>query len=120
MLPYLVDRPVNLHRYPNGATSKGFWQKEAPDYAPDWIPRWRNKDADPGESELYLVVDSPPALAWLANHAAVELHPWTSRIPNVQQPTYALIDLDPGDNTTACTPVASTSSASVSQGNTSV
>ena len=100
LLPYLDARPLNLHRFPDGVDRKGFWQKQAPKYAPDWIPRWRNVDADPGESQLYLVVDSPPALAWLANHAAVELHPWTSRIPNVQQPTYALIDLDPGKTTT--------------------
>jgi bifunctional non-homologous end joining protein LigD len=46
------------------------------------------------------VVDNPPALAWLANHAAVELHPWTSRLPDVRRPTYALIDLDPGEKTT--------------------
>ena len=100
LLPYLLERPLNLHRFPDGVEHKGFWQKQAPKYAPDWIPRWRNEAADAGESELYLVVDSPPALAWLANHAAVELHPWTSRIPDVERPTYALIDLDPGESTT--------------------
>jgi bifunctional non-homologous end joining protein LigD len=100
LLPYLEQRPLNLHRFPDGVDRKGFWQKQAPKYAPEWIPRWRNDDADKGESELYFVVDSPPALAWLANHAAVELHPWTSRLPDVRQPTYALIDLDPGEQTT--------------------
>ena len=38
------------------------------------------------------------ALAWLANYG-VELHPWTSRIPHVDWPTYALIDIDPGPRT---------------------
>jgi bifunctional non-homologous end joining protein LigD len=99
LLPYLVQRPLNLNRYPDGVDHKGFWQKAAPKYAPDWIPRWRNNDADPGESEDYLVADSVAALAWLANHAAVELHAWTSRLPDVQRPTYALIDIDPGDKT---------------------
>ncbi len=99
LLPYLVDRPLNLNRFPDGVDQKGFWQKQAPKYAPDWIPRWRNDDADAGESEDYLVADSPPALAWLANHAAVELHAWTSRIDDVRRPTYALIDLDPGPKT---------------------
>jgi bifunctional non-homologous end joining protein LigD len=99
MLRYLLDRPLNLHRYPDGATRKGFWQKETPKYAPEWIPRWVNEAADEGESVHYLVADSPPALAWLANHAALELHAWTSRIPAVEQPTYALIDLDPGEQT---------------------
>ncbi len=100
MLPHLERRPLNLHRFPNGVEASGFWQKQAPAYAPDWMTRWENTDADPGESEQYLVADSTPALVWLANHAAVELHPWTSRIPDVRHPTYALIDLDPGTETT--------------------
>jgi bifunctional non-homologous end joining protein LigD len=100
MLPYLAGRPLNLHRYPNGAGTKGFWQKAAPDYAPDWIPRWRNEEADAGESEQYLVADSAPALAWLANHGALELHPWTSTVFDAHRPSYALIDLDPGSDTT--------------------
>jgi bifunctional non-homologous end joining protein LigD len=100
MLPYLVDRPLNLHRYPEGVDHKGFWQKQAPRYAPDWIERWENAEADPGESTEYLVVADVAALVWLANHAAVELHPWTSRRPDVHHPTYALVDLDPGESTT--------------------
>jgi bifunctional non-homologous end joining protein LigD len=99
-LPYLVDRPLNLHRYPDGVTRKGFWQKQAPKYAPDWIRRWCNEEADPGESTEYLVLDSTAGLAWLANHAAVELHPWTSKVDDVHRPTYALVDLDPGERTT--------------------
>jgi bifunctional non-homologous end joining protein LigD len=100
LLPYLVDRPLNLHRYPDGVTRKGFWQKQAPAHAPDWIERWTNPDADRGESRDYFVVDDVAGLVWLANHAAVELHPWTSRRPNVECPTYAFIDLDPGEDTT--------------------
>jgi bifunctional non-homologous end joining protein LigD len=100
LLPYLADRPLNLHRYPDGVTRKGFWQKQAPRHAPAWIPRWRNDEADEGESEEYLVADSVAVLAWLANHAAVELHPWTSRGSDPHHPTYALVDIDPGTETT--------------------
>jgi len=100
MLPYLVDRPVNLHRYPNGVDRPGFWHKEVPGHAPEWLQRWRNPDADPGETEWYAVVDSPAALAWMANYGAVELHPWTSRIEDVRRPTWAFIDIDPGPDTT--------------------
>ncbi len=101
MLPYLADRPVNLHRYPNGVDGPGFWHKQAPGYAPEWMTRWRYRDASPGDSESYFVVDSVPALAWLANYAAVELHAWTSRVAAVHEPTWALIDIDPGPSTTA-------------------
>lgn len=99
MLPYLADRPVNLHRYPNGAGQPGFWHKQAPGYAPEWIGRWRNPDASPGDSQSYFVLDSVAALAWMANYAAVELHAWTSRIAAVHEPTWALIDIDPGSAT---------------------
>jgi bifunctional non-homologous end joining protein LigD len=99
MLPYLVHRPLNLHRFPDGADRPGFWQKQAPDHAPEWIPRWRNDAADEGESTEYLVADGPPVLAWLANHGAIDLHPWTSRVDDPERPSYALVDIDPGAQT---------------------
>jgi bifunctional non-homologous end joining protein LigD len=97
--PYLSRRAMNLHRYPDGAGTKGFWQKELPYHAPDWLPRWDNPDADPGETRTYLVVDEPAALIWAANFGGLEWHPWTSRVDAPQLPTYALIDLDPGADT---------------------
>ncbi len=100
MLPYLYDRPVNLNRFPDGADKPGFWHKEVPSHAPEWLTRWRRDDVDPGETALYFVVDSVPALAWMANYGGLELHAWTSRLPNVHQPTWALIDIDPGPNVT--------------------
>ncbi len=30
----------------------------------------------------------------------IDLHPWTSRLPDWWRPTYALIDIDPGERTT--------------------
>jgi bifunctional non-homologous end joining protein LigD len=99
MLPYLADRPLNMHRYPDGVDKAGFWHKEVPSHAPPWLTRWHNDEADPGESEWYFVADRPAALAWLANYGAVELHPWTSRRPDVHKPTWALIDIDPGPRT---------------------
>ncbi|MGI5131579.1 DNA polymerase ligase N-terminal domain-containing protein [Pseudonocardia sp. CA-107938] len=100
MLPYLAGRPVNMHRYPNGVDRPGFWHKEVPDHAPDWIVRWHNREADAGETDCYVVPDGLPSLVWLANFGAVELHPWTSRLPDVHAPTWALIDIDPGTSST--------------------
>jgi len=98
-LPYLTGRALNLHRYPNGADRPGFWHKELPDHAPDWLPRWDNPLADEGETTTYLVVDEPAALVWAANFGGLEWHPWTSRTDRPECPTYALFDLDPGDRT---------------------
>jgi bifunctional non-homologous end joining protein LigD len=99
-VPYLEGRAINLHRYPDGADTKGFWHKELPKHAPDWLPRWDNPEADPGETTTYLVVDEPAALLWAANFGALEWHPWTSRTAAMHDPTYAMIDLDPGERTT--------------------
>jgi bifunctional non-homologous end joining protein LigD len=99
-LPYLSGRALNLHRFPNGVQAKGFWHKELPKHAPDWVPRWTNPDADPDETQTYLVVDEPAALVWAANFGAIEWHAWTSRTDRPGQPTWALIDIDPGDATT--------------------
>ncbi|MEA2716771.1 MAG: bifunctional non-ous end joining protein LigD, partial [Actinomycetota bacterium] len=100
MLLYLYDRPVNLNRFPDGAGKPGFWHKEVPSHAPEWLTKWHNDEADPGETEWYSVVDSVPALVWMANFGALELNPWTSRLPDVHQPTWALIDIDPGPSVT--------------------
>jgi bifunctional non-homologous end joining protein LigD len=98
-LPYLQGRALNMHRFPQGADGKGFWHKEVPEHAPDWLPRWLNKEADPGETQYYVVVDEPAALVWAANFGALEWHAWTSRTDKPHQPTYALIDIDPGEQT---------------------
>jgi bifunctional non-homologous end joining protein LigD len=99
VLPYLTRRALNMHRFPEGAQAKGFWHKAVPNHAPDWLPRWTNPDADPGETQTYLVVDEPAALVWAANFGALEWHAWTSQVDDSHQPTYALIDLDPGEAT---------------------
>ena len=50
VLPYLAGRPLNMHRFPGGAAEPGFWHKQLPDHAPEWIPRWDNPEAKAGES----------------------------------------------------------------------
>jgi bifunctional non-homologous end joining protein LigD len=100
MLPYLAGRPVNLHRYPDGVDRKGFWHKEVPAHAPEWLTRWHYDDHGEGETECYAVLDSPAALVWAANFGAVELHPWTSTAEHPHQPTWAMIDIDPGTEAT--------------------
>ncbi|WP_229706804.1 non-homologous end-joining DNA ligase LigD [Nocardioides deserti] len=98
-LPYLEGRAVNLHRYPEGADRPGFWHKQRPDHAPEWVDCWENPDADEGETTAYVVADEPATLVWMANFGALEWHPWTSRTEAMHEPTYALVDLDPGERT---------------------
>ena len=98
-LPYLADRALNMHRFPGGADTAGFWHKQLPDHAPDWLPRWTDPAAEPGKTSTYLVVDEPAALVWAANFGALEWHAWTARTDQPDKPDYALIDIDPGEAT---------------------
>jgi bifunctional non-homologous end joining protein LigD len=98
LVPYLADRGLTLQRFPDGIAKAGFWQKDLPGHAAKWVERW-NYTGHEGP-KTYVVVDRVATLAWLAQEGAVELHPWTSRTSAPRQPTYALIDVDPGTNTT--------------------
>ena len=100
MLKYLRGRALNLSRWPDGVNGKTFWQKQIPYWAPDWIARWDYPEAGSSESQTYLVADRVATMAWLANHATIDMHPWTSRLESYRNPTYALIDIDPGTKTT--------------------
>jgi len=99
VLPYLAGRALNMHRFPGGADTSGFWHKQLPGHAPDWISRWDYPDAGPGETSTYLVVSEPATLVWAANFGALEWHAWTSRTDQPHLPSYALIDIDPGPAT---------------------
>ncbi len=99
VLPYLAGRALNMNRFPGGADTKGFYHKQLPEHAPEWLPRWDNPSADRGDATTYLVVDEPAALVWAANFGAIEWHAWTARTDQPRTPTYALIDIDPGPAT---------------------
>ena len=45
------------------------------------------------------MVDEPAALVWAANFGALEWHAWTGSTDHQDQPDYALIDIDPGSQT---------------------
>jgi bifunctional non-homologous end joining protein LigD len=100
MLPHLAERPLNLHRFPNGADGPGFWQKDIPGTAPSWLRRWREIGVSERDANEHLVGDRVAALCWLGNQAAFEVHAWTSRLDAPDRPTFALIDIDPGTKTT--------------------
>lgn len=100
LLPYLHDRGLTLDRWPNGPGGPHFWNKEIPTYAPDWVARWRHESDDPSQSHTYVVADRVATLAFLANQAAIDLHPWTSTTGAPDRPSWALIDIDPGPRTT--------------------
>jgi bifunctional non-homologous end joining protein LigD len=103
MLRHLEDRPLNLQRFPNGAGAPGFWQKDIPETAPKWLTRWHETGVDgrtDRDANDHLLADRAAALAWLGNQASFEIHAWTGRLPDPWRPTFAYIDIDPGEKTT--------------------
>jgi len=77
---------------PGGADTKGFWHKQLPDHAPEWLPRWRDH-TPAGQDHDLLVVDEPAALVWAANFVPWNGTPGRAR-RQPDRPTYALIDID--------------------------
>ena len=103
MLPHLANRPLNLQRFPNGAAAPGFWQKDIPTTAPTWLTRWHETGVDGREDRTandHLIADRVATLCWLGNQTSFEVHAWTGRLPEPWQPTFAYIDIDPGEATT--------------------
>jgi bifunctional non-homologous end joining protein LigD len=99
LLPYLRDRAVNTNPRPDGVDDPGFWQKQVPSHAPPWVRTWRYEGHRERPKD-YVVCDALPTLAWLANLAAIDLHPWTSRIYQPDQPDWCLFDFDPAEGAT--------------------
>jgi bifunctional non-homologous end joining protein LigD len=99
LIPYLAGRALTLRRYPDGVGKSGFWQKQVPGHAPDWIDCWAWESRSRHERVDYMVLDSVAALAWIANEAAIDVHPSTYLVAAPQTPTWALVDIDPGPTT---------------------
>jgi bifunctional non-homologous end joining protein LigD len=95
MLPYLQDRPLVMTRFPDGIEGKSFFQKDAPVFAPEWV-RTEVVYSDDAEREVkYFVADDADALAYVANLGTIPIHVWASRVATLEQPDWAIIDLDP-------------------------
>jgi bifunctional non-homologous end joining protein LigD len=95
LLPYLRNRPVVLTRFPDGIEGKSFYQKDAPDFAPEWlrtVPIWSN---DTERFIRYFVCDDEESLLYLANSGTIPLHIWASRVGSLELPDWCVIDLDP-------------------------
>lgn len=95
LLPYLADRPLVLDRYPDGYQGKSFFQKNAPEFAPEWV-RTETVWSDDKETR-YFVCDSLDMLTYLINSGAIPLHVWSSRLRDLQAPDWCILDLDAKD-----------------------
>jgi bifunctional non-homologous end joining protein LigD len=98
MLPHLKGRPLTLRRFPEGVgkPASSFFEKNCPKHRPEWVkttPIYVDRRA--GEIDFCLCQDLA-TLTWLAQLAALELHPSLSLAKAIERPTVLAFDLDPG------------------------
>jgi bifunctional non-homologous end joining protein LigD len=87
---------VTMHRFPDGLSGENFFQKEVPDYFPDWIERVIVKK-EGGEIE-HLLCQNAATLVYMADQACLTPHIWLSRIDRQDKPDRLIFDLDPPDD----------------------
>jgi len=97
LLPHLSNRPVTLKRYPNGALGAFFYEKDAPRFTPEWVRTFPVPRRESGGTIRYILINDRPTLAWVANLASLEIHPFLHRVPGIDKPTTIVFDLDPGE-----------------------
>ncbi len=94
ILAHIKGRPLSLVRYPDGIYGEKFYQKNRPEWAPDWIEYVTLGE----EAKDYILATEEASLVWLANLACIELHQMHSRKPHYDQPDYFVFDLDPPED----------------------
>lgn len=100
LLPHLRGRVPTLVRAPDGPAGQVFFEKRCPGHRPKWV-----KTAVMGRYGRHTgfegcLVDTLPALMWVANLAALELHTYQATVDDLARPTALVVDLDPGEPAT--------------------
>ena len=96
ILSHLKDRPVTMKRYPDGVRGEFFYEKNAPTFTPAWVQTFTVVRKGGGQIR-YILLNDARTLAWAANLANLEIHPFLHRVPELQRPTSIVFDLDPGE-----------------------
>jgi bifunctional non-homologous end joining protein LigD len=97
LVPHLAGRPLTLRRFPEGVddTDAAFFEKRCPKHRPEWVA------TAPVEVEKdtidFCVCEDRSTLVWMAQLAAIELHPSLALAEDIDRPTVLAFDLDPGE-----------------------
>ncbi|WP_257962371.1 DNA ligase D [Bacillus sp. UMB0893] len=88
MLPFLKNKLLTVIRFPHGTFGERFYQKNCPEYAPDFVETARQDEID------FILCNHLSTLIWLGNQLAIEFH-----IPfqtfDSSYPDEIVFDLDP-------------------------
>ena len=105
LLPHLVGRPLVLKRYPDGVGGPMFFQQDAGAHAPDVVQTELLPTEDKGKQRRIIGGDLA-TLLYTVQLGAIEVHPWLSRVADIDSADRCLIDLDPGADVPFSTVVA--------------
>ncbi|MDQ0483471.1 non-homologous end-joining DNA ligase [Guptibacillus hwajinpoensis] len=88
MLPCLHNKPLTVIRFPDGIGGEAFYQRNCPEYAPDYISTVQYDDHN------QIICSDLQTLLWLGNQAAIEFHvPFSTY--DTKKPSEIVFDLDP-------------------------
>ena len=98
MLPHIQGRPLTLKRYPEGIGQKGFFNKRAPDYFPEFIQRVSVPlHSEEGKSIRMVMADEKEDLFYFGGQDVIEIHVGSAHATNLEKPDQVIFDLDPSD-----------------------
>src|SRR5438128_2281062 len=69
ILAHAKGRPLSLVRFPDGITGEKFFQKNRPEWAPEWIEHIRLGGEEKEGKIDYVLASEEATLVWLANLA---------------------------------------------------
>ena len=101
LVPHLRNRPFTLKRYPHGIRERPYFQKQAPQGLPSWIPtrQFRTWPREGGSRLVdFVLVNEPAAVAWMVQMNCIDMNAWYSRVDKPDRPDYVVFDLDPPES----------------------
>jgi len=101
ILPFLKDRPLVLHRFPNGAAGESFYQKDVGEGAPEWVDTFVIPSESSGRDTRYYVCDDLATLLhlvnfgciWLTSAASSSIHGPAALIRSKSRTTFSSISI---------------------------
>jgi bifunctional non-homologous end joining protein LigD len=94
LLPHFRGRALTVVRCPDGVEGERFFEKRAPAHRPDWV---ETESVSYGRETIeHVLAGEAATLVWLAQLAALELHPSLALAAAPGRPTAVVFDLDPG------------------------
>src|SRR5690606_36609410 len=96
ILPFTKDKPICMHRFPNGITKPGFFQKDVDtENIPKWLITLSILSQSPGMLSDNIISNDKPALHYIANLVSIEINHWLSIFRRPEQLNIGVLFLDP-------------------------